>query len=191
MHARNDPCNAIPAGRYRAICPDCFPVLSRAAWPTEGPSRAPTSHEWSLIRTAIDAETGLTHRWHVHSPGCLAIRRPRLREDSLQSWRHKIEEGAYFDREKPVGGVHEIDRSWCGLEVIEQGRQGSGRRICLELVGKSDGNSDAGTRRDTRRLNASDDEPRMHRDGNGRLVSDERPDVAGRRADIVDAIMTD
>src|ERR1700694_1792405 len=61
MHDHNDPCDAIPVGRY------CFPVLSRAAWPTEGPSRALTSHEWSLIPAAIDPETGLAHRWNVHS----------------------------------------------------------------------------------------------------------------------------
>ena len=33
-----------------------------------------------------------------------------LREDSLQPRRGKVQESAYFDRQKPIGGIHEIDR---------------------------------------------------------------------------------
>jgi hypothetical protein len=33
-----------------------------------------------------------------------------LHEDSLQPRRGKVQESAYFDRQKPVGGIHEIHR---------------------------------------------------------------------------------
>lgn len=33
-----------------------------------------------------------------------------LPEDSLQPRRRKVQESAYFDRQKPIGGIHEIDR---------------------------------------------------------------------------------
>ena len=119
----------------------------------------------------------------------LAMRRLGLREDSLQPWRCKVEEGAHLDRQKPVSRVYKVDRPWCGLEVIEHGRQDSALRSCLELIGEGDCNSDAGAGCSIRGLSAADDEPRIHRHRNGRLVSDECPDIGCPKGGIMDAIM--
>ena len=55
----------------------------------------------------------------------LETNRLELRENSLQSGRRKVEEGADLDRQKPVGRVYEINRQRFRLKLIEQGREGS------------------------------------------------------------------
>ena len=42
------------------------------------------------------------------------------REDSLQPRRHKVDESAHLDRQKPVGRVHEMDGQRYRLEVTRR-----------------------------------------------------------------------
>src|ERR1700756_4220369 len=117
------------------------------------------------------------------------MRRLGLREDSPQPWRCKVEEGAHLDWQKPVSRVQKVTRPWGGVEIIEHGRQSSALRSCLELIGERECNSDTGAGCSIRGLSAADNEPRIHGHRNGRLVSDECPDIGCRKGGIMDAIM--
>lgn len=66
-------------------------------------------------------------------------------------------------------------RRW--LELIQEGRQRSALQSGPDKVRTHDGNSDPCARCVTGRLGIADNEPRMHRNGNVRLVSDECPNI--------------
>jgi hypothetical protein len=73
---------------------------------------------------------------------------------------------AHFDRQKPVGCVDEMNRQFCRLEIIEHGRERSALESCLNEVRKRGSNADAGACCVKGRLDAADNEPRMHRNRN-------------------------
>jgi hypothetical protein len=84
------------------------PSKSWKAWTeVDHLSQAEIAREQPLLRSCADTVRfrGLKRPQELCSQ-CRYL----LREDSLQPRTGKVQESAYFNRQKPVGGIHEIHR---------------------------------------------------------------------------------